>query len=546
MPFSLAQVLDTVAAAIPDREAVVVGRTRLTHGQLHERCRRLANYLLSRGLRVTAERSQLAGHESGQAHLALYLYNSTAYLEGMFGAYKARVAPLNVNYRYVEEELLYLFGNSQSRAVIYHAEFAPRIAAIRDQLPELDVLLQVADDSGNALLPGAVDYEEALAGASADEPELETSPDDLYILYTGGTTGMPKGVLWRADDIFVGAMGGRRQDRSLIEDADALAEAARNGTGGRSLCGAPLMHGAAQWATTNAFATGSTIVFDEQVKKFDAKSFLATAEREQVLAMGIVGDAFSRPLIDEIRAGQYDLSSVAMITSGGAPLSLAAKQALLEVLPKIVLIDGMGSSEGGTQGMSISTRGNINAGNFNTVGDSVIVSEDLTRILEPSDPSLGWLAMRGRMPLGYLGDAEKTQRTFPTIEGQRLSIPGDRARYRPEGGVDLLGRDSVCINSGGEKIFAEEVEEALRGHPDIFDITVAPRPSDRWGQEVVAVIALREGAAADEQALLAEAERHIARYKLPKAFVFVDRIQRSPSGKADYRWAKATAEAAQR
>jgi fatty-acyl-CoA synthase len=543
MPFSLAQVIDTVAAAIPDREAVVTGDRRFTHRQLHDRCTRLANHLLSRGLRVQKERSDLAGHESGQAHLALYLYNGSEYLEGMFGAFMARVAPLNVNYRYVEEELLYLFENSGSSGVIYHAEFAPQIAAIRDRLPALQVLLQVADDSGNALLPGAVDYEQALAEASANRPDVEPSPDDLYILYTGGTTGMPKGVLWRSDDIFVGAMGGRRQDGSIIESPEALAEQAAAGPPQRMLCGPPLMHGAAQWGALNAFVTGTAVVFAPEVRKFAARDFLETAAREQVRGMSIVGDAFARPLIDELRSGDYDLGSLAMIASGGAPLSLASKQALLELLPHLLIIDGMGSSEGGTQGMNVSSKGNVNTGVFRTAADSVIVSEDMTRVLEPSDTSLGWLAMRGRKPLGYLGDAEKTARTFPDIDGQRYSIPGDRARYREDGSIDLLGRDSVCINSGGEKIFAEEVEEALRGHPDVFDITVAPRASERWGQEVVAVIALRAGATPDEASLLEEASRHVARYKLPKAFVFVDAIQRSPSGKADYRWAKAQAEA---
>ena len=543
MPFSLAQVHDIVAAEIPDREALVVGDRRFTHAQLHERCWRLANYLTGRGLTVEKERSELEGHESGQAHLALYLYNGNEYVEGMLGAFAGRVAPLNVNYRYVEEELLYLFDNSQARAVIYNAEFAPQIAAIRDRLPMLDVLLQVADDSGNELLPGAVDYEEALASASPDKPPVEPSPDDLYILYTGGTTGMPKGVLWRSDDIWVGAMGGRRQDRTIIETPEDLAEQVRTSEPKGSLCGPPLMHGAAQWGTMNGFSTGATIIFDRNVKKFDAKGFLEAAARERVAGMSIVGDAFARPMIDEIRTGAYDLSSLALVGSGGAALSQASKEALLDLLPHLIVVDGMGSSEGGTQAMSVSTKGNINAGNFSAAVDSVIVSEDMTRVLEPGDSEMGWLAMRGRKPLGYFGDAEKTARTFPTIDGQRYSIPGDRARFREDGGIDLLGRDSVCINSGGEKIFAEEVEEALKGHPDVFDITVAPRPSERWGQEVVAVIALREGAQPDEASLLEEAERHVARYKLPKAFVFVETIQRSPSGKADYRWAKEQAEA---
>ena len=264
--FDFAEVNETIAAAIPDREALVWRERRLTHRALAERSRRFANVLLARGLRVSQERAQLAGHESGQDHLAIYLYNGNEYVEAMLGAWKARVAPLNVNYRYVAEELTYLFQNSRAKAVIYHAEFAPHIAAIRAALPELDVLIQVADDSGNALLPGAVDYEEALAAASPAPPAVQPSCDDLYILYTGGTTGMPKGVLWRSADIYASAMGGRRADGREVTSLEEVAEYARTGPGLRSLIGPPLMHGAAQWGLFINMGMGNTCFFadDEQ------------------------------------------------------------------------------------------------------------------------------------------------------------------------------------------------------------------------------------------------------------------------------------------
>jgi fatty-acyl-CoA synthase len=456
----------------------------------------------------------------------------------MFGAWKARCAPFNVNYRYVEDELLYLLENSGARAVVYHAEFAPQIARVRDRLPGLDLLLQVADDSGTPLLEGALDYETALAGASESRPPTEPSPDDLYILYTGGTTGMPKGVLWRADDIFIAAMGGRKQTGEELGSYEELAESARAGGGSRLLIGPPLMHGAAQWAVVSAMTAGSTAVFPNDVRKLDAADFLATASRERVAVMTIVGDAFARPLIDELRSKPYDLSSLKAVSSGGAPISAPNKQAFFDVLPDIVFIDGMGSSEAGVQAMQVSTRGQMRTGSFNASKGSIVLSEDLGRVLGPDEREIGWLAKSGRMPLGYLGDPEKTAKTFITIEGTRYSVPGDRAHYNDDGSIELLGRDSVCINSGGEKIFAEEVERALRGHPDVFDVVVAPRPSDRWGQEVVAVVALAEGSSPSEADLLEEAGRHVARFKLPKAFVFVDEIVRSPSGKADYRWAK--------
>ncbi len=538
MDFNLGKVHDAIADAAPDREALIFRRRRLTHRQLQERTRRLANFLLARGLRVHRERSELAGHESGQDHLALYLYNGNEYLEGMLGAYKARVAPLNVNYRYVDEELLYLLRDARARALVYHAEFAPRVEAIRGRLPDLEVLIQVADDSGNALLPGAVEYEEALASSSPAAPALEPSPDDLYILYTGGTTGMPKGVLWRQADIFVAAMGGRKFDGNEFSSYEEIGETVRSAGEARSVIGPPLMHGAAQWSAFIMMTMGAALVIPDVVHRLDPHDFLSTVEREKAISFTIVGDAFARPLIDQMRQRSYDLSSVLIVGSGGAALSPANKEALLELIPNATVVDGIGSSETGAQAANPSTRGSkISTGDFQPGPGACIVSADRSRVLEPGDEEVGWFAQRGRVPLGYLGDPEKTARTFPVIGGERFAVPGDRARYRPDGTIEVLGRESVTINSGGEKIFAEEVELALKQHPDVYDVVVAGRPSERWGQEVVAIVQLRSGAATSQEEILQEAAKHVARYKLPKAFVFRETIQRSPSGKADYRWA---------
>jgi len=541
--FSFAEVNEAIAAAIPEREALVWRERRITHAALAERSRRLANLLLSRGLVVMRERGELAGHESGQAHLAIYLYNGNEYVEAMLGAWKARVAPLNVNYRYVEEELLYLFQNSQARAVIYHAEFAPQVAAIRGRLPELSVLIQVADGSGHPLLPGAVDYEQALASASPARPSVTPSPDDLYILYTGGTTGMPKGVLWRSADIYMGAMGGRRLDGRELGSLAEIAEYAKSGGQLPTLIGPPLMHGAAQWGTFIQMGTGNTCYFPEDNRKLDPADFLRTIERERIVTTTIVGDAFARPLLDEIAKGGYDLSSWRIVGSGGAPLSASNKREWIGLLPEITILDSIGSSETGAQASNPSSRqAGVSTGDFRPMVGAGVVSEDLSRVLAPGDAELGWFAQQGRVPLGYLGDAAKTAKTFPVIGGVRWAVPGDRARYRTDGTIEVLGRDSVTINSGGEKIFAEEVEHALKHHPAVFDVVVAGRPSERWGQEVVAIVQLREGSNATPPDLLAEAGKHIARYKLPKQFVFRERIQRSPSGKADYRWAREQAE----
>jgi acyl-CoA synthetase (AMP-forming)/AMP-acid ligase II len=544
MEFNLAQVHEAVSAAVPDRECIVWRDRRLTYAEVTERTRRLANHLLGRGLSVTDERTALDGHDSGQAHLACYLHNGNEYLEAMLGAYKARLAPFNVNYRYVAEELRYLLNDSGARAIVFHSAFADRLAEVLPDLPELDVLLQVDDGSGVELLPGAQWYEDALAAASPELPAVELTPDDLYILYTGGTTGMPKGVLWRQADIFVGAMGGRNLATGTEwESLEQIAEAAVNG-GARLLPAPPFMHGAGHWLAFNAMNGGNTVCLQDDTVALDPHDVWRTIDREAVNILLIVGDAFGRPLVDQLEraaadGGPYDLTSMLMIVSGGAPLNSTLKDRFLAQLPTVMVMDAVGASETGSQMSHMSAAGqSATTGTFTPGPGAAIVSDDLSRALEAGHSEVGWLAQRGRVPLGYLGDAAKTARTFPVIDGVRFSVPGDRARLTAEGVIELYGRDSVTINSGGEKIFAEEVEQAIAHHPDVYDVVVAGRPSERWGQEVVAVVQLRDGAAPDAEALLTEASTHVARYKLPKAFRFVDEIVRSPAGKADYRWAK--------
>jgi len=539
MDFNLATVNEAVAAAIADREAIVFRDRRITYGQLTVRTRQLANYLLGAGFTVHTERAELAGWQSGQDQLALYLHNGNEYLEGMLGAYKARVAPFNVNYRYVAEELQYLLDDAMARGVVYHSAFAPTLASVRAELPRLEVLLQVADESGNELLPGAVWYEDALASSPSTPPPVEPSPDDLYILYTGGTTGMPKGVLWRQGDIYPAAMGGRDlATQQPWPDLERIVENARNG-GARLMPAPPFMHGAAHWLGFNALEGGNTIVLPPVTDHLDPHAVWSTVAAEKVNVLLIVGDAFARPLLDELSSHDYDLSSLLMIVSGGAALSATVKNRIVELLPSVGVLDGLGASETGQQATQITGAGaEATTGTFTPSPGMCIVDETLSRRLLPGDTELGWLAQEGHVPLGYLGDAEKTARTFPVIDGVRYSVPGDRARYTDEGLLDLQGRDSVTINSGGEKIFAEEVEAALMAHPAVYDAVVAGRPSERWGNEVVAVVQLREGSTATAEDLMAESEKHIARYKLPKAVVFVDRVERSPSGKADYRWAR--------
>jgi fatty-acyl-CoA synthase len=534
---NLAALHEAIAAAVPEVECLVAGNRRLRWREITDRTRRLASVLRGAGLGCHRERARLANHESGQDHVALYLYNGNEYLEGMLGAMKARCAPFNVNYRYVEEELVYLFDNADAKAVVFHARFAPTLARIRHQLPQVRLWLRVEDGSGEQLA-GALDYEAALAAASPAPPE-GLSEDDLYVLYTGGTTGMPKGVLWRQDEILRAALLPPGTEPTI----PAIVERARRGAGKvRALPTPPFMHGAAHWAAFTMWHTGGTVFVQNEVHRFDAHDVLATVERERITAMTIVGDAFARPLLDALRERAYDTSSLQTITSGGAILTASVKDELLARMPQIRLIDVLGSSESGQQGSQISRPGKkATTGDFALAESNVVLSEDLTRVVAPGAGETGWLARSGPVPLGYYKDAEKTARTFPVVGGVRYAVPGDRAIALAGGGLQLLGRDSVTINSGGEKIFAEEVEHALKHHPAVWDAVVTGTPNERFGQQVTAVVALRAGSVAGAEELRAACESHLARYKLPRAFVFVPEIVRAPSGKADYRWAKQVA-----
>ena len=537
--FTVPAVAQAVAAAIGDRVLVTQGDKQYTYAQIVERSTRLASYLHSRGLGCHTERSSLGGHEVGQDLVGIYAHNGNEYVEAMLGAWRARVAPFNINYRYVKAELQYLLADAGATALIYHAAFAPRVAEVLPDLPNLKVLIQIADDSGNELLDGAVDYETVIASSSPEPPPVQPSPDDLYVLYTGGTTGMPKGVLWRQHDIFVTSFGGRNLvTGEVMGSYDEIVARAAENPGTKIMILPPLMHGAAQWGVMTAITTGQSLVFASVVDRLDADEVVRTIERERVSVVTVVGDAIARPLLAAIEKGTADVSSLVAIANGGALLTPSIKERLIKTLPNGMVIDGVGSSETGAQMHHMSISGAVSTGRFNAGPDTFVAAEDLSSILPPGHQGIGWLAQRGYVPLGYKGDADKTAATFPVIDGVRYAVPGDRARHLEDGSIELLGRDSVTINSGGEKIFAEEVEMAIASHPAVADVVVAGRPSERWGQEVVAVVALADGASVDASELIEHAAQSIARYKLPKAVVFRPAIERSPAGKADYRWAR--------
>lgn len=538
MSFNIARVTEALARAHPDRPAIVTADRTLTTTDLMLRTRRLGSALARRGFGAHRERSELAGHESGQDHLAIYLHNGPEYIEAMLGAYKGRLAPLNVNYRYVADELRYLLDDSQARVIVFHDRFSETLAEVLPDLESVRLLVQVPDDSDAPLLPGAVRYEDLLAEGSEDPVELDWSPDDLYILYTGGTTGMPKGVLWRQHDIFIAAMGGRPFGQAEAHDSiESIVEAAANG-GAAMMSVAPLMHGAAQWASFNAQTMGNHIVFPRTPDRLDPAAIWRAVAEHRVISLQIVGDAMGRPLLDELERGDHDTSGLFALVSGGAAMNESLKARFLDLVPHAVVLDAVGASETGAQMGHTSSRGDVATGTFTPGPETVVVDATLTRQLEPGSDETGWLAQRGHVPLGYLGDAEKTAATFPVIDGIRFAIPGDRANWLADGMIELLGRDSVTINSGGEKIFAEEVEQALAQHPAVYDVVVVGRPSERWGSEVVAVVQLADGADVAIEDLLEEASQRIARYKLPKAVIVRDEIRRSPAGKADYRWAR--------
>ena len=544
MELCVPAICDAVATAYPERECLVFRDRRFTWAEIADRTRRLAAVLGGQGLGVHGTLAACDGSASPHDHVALYLLNGNAYLEGMLGSYRARTAPVNINYRYVAEELSYVLNDSGAKAILYHGRYADTLSEVLPKVPSLELLLRVDDGSGDELLPGALDYEEALASADPSHARTDWSADDLYIVYTGGTTGYPKGVLWRQEDFLIACTGLRRADGSDYETMDELVQQAERGARLRTLPAPPLMHGAAHWNAISTWCAGGTIVIQDEVARLDPADVLDRVEQERVTSLLIVGDAFARPILDEQRRQPRDLSTLRFIISGGAILSAATKVTLHELVPDLQIIDVLGSSESGRQATARSSSHDGAKGSFAREATAAVLSEDLTRRLEPGDDEIGWLAQGGRVPRGYLGDPAKTARTFPVVDGERYSVPGDRARLLLDGSVELLGRDSVTINTGGEKVFAEEVEDALKHHPDVYDVLVVGRPSERWGQEVVAVVQLRPGADPADDEIGNTAAQRLARYKLPKTYVRVDGVVRSPSGKPDYAWARQIAVAA--
>jgi 3-oxocholest-4-en-26-oate---CoA ligase len=521
--WSFARSWRTVAELQPDRPAIVCGDRRLSFTELDARAGRLACVLRDAGV--------------GPDHkVAIMCVNSPEYLEAFYAAQKLGAVPVNVNYRYVGAELAYLLDNSDSVALVFHDDFAPTVEEAIATLPEHrrpQFLLEIAHAAGGEPIVGAADYELAIAGAAHDAPtDREPEGDDLVFLYTGGTTGSPKAVMWRSDDLYV-ALWQMSRPGTQPPDVEAAMRAGKRAATCLPAC--PLMHGTGLFIALSTLAGGGTVVLLD-TQRLDADGVWDAIERECVQVCTIVGDAFARPLLAALDAAphRWDLSGLRAITSSGVTWSPETKRGLLVHLPHVLLIDSLGASEGIMTRTETREGDDIAPAKFKASERVVVVNDD-GGIVQPGDGVIGMLGVGGAIPLGYYKDPEKTAATFRAVAGRRYSIPGDYATVDADGTIRLLGRGSACINTGGEKVYPEEVELALRAHADVFDCVVVGIPDDRWGEMVVALVHARDGHTIDADALTAHCRTTLAAYKVPKQVVVVDSLERSPAGKADYK-----------
>ncbi len=514
--FNIADLFEVVVDAAPEREAIVAGDRRLTYRALDERSNRLAHHLKELGV--------------GQGdHVGLQMVNGTEYAEGMLACFKLRAVPVNVNFRYVTDELKYLFDDADIVVNITNEQFADRVEAIRSDLPKLREVIVVERD-----------YEDRLGSSDLARDFGPRASDDLYIAYTGGTTGLPKGVVWRHDDIFFAGMGGGDVFHSgnYITNPEELVERMPE-VGLVALATPPFMHVSAHWLLYSVLFGGGKMVVTPQ-GKFDPKLIWKLISEEGVNMLIIVGDAMARPLAAELEsnADAYTTSSLLVIGSGGAVLSPSTKAQLSALLPSTMITDGYGSSETGTMGTQRMTSGEEARGARFAMGDAARVFDDDLKPVEPGSEVIGRLARRGHIPLRYHKDPEKTANTFVQVDGERWVLPGDYAKVLEDGTIELLGRGSVSINTGGEKVYPEEVEAVVKGHPDIADAVVVGVADERWGEKVVVVARPAEGTRPTIEEVQEVCREKLAGYKVPRDLVLVDEIVRSPAGKTDYRWAK--------
>jgi 3-oxocholest-4-en-26-oate---CoA ligase len=527
-----ADVFETIAFATPDALAQVCGDRRYSWGDFDRRADNLAADLLSVGI-------------GEQGKVAAYLTNCPEYLETYYAAFKAGLVPLNTNFRYGPEEIRYLFDNADAEAVIFHASYADLLEEIRHQLPLVKRWYVVDDPEPTAATrpSWATPYEDVV-GASLSLSAPTKAPwgrsgDHMLFLYTGGTTGMPKGVMWRQDDLFnvLGSGGNALQGRPPVDSLESLRAQTINPQSPAPIMlpACPVMHGTGQFSSMIALGMGGSVVTNP-LRSFDAAELFDLVEQENVGQIVIVGDAFARPLLAALDAnpGRWDLSRLRVISSSGVMWSQETKDALLEHLPEVILFDSFGSSEAVGLGASVSTKGNAQKTAKFALGPTVHVFDDDNVRVNPGDERIGFVALSGYVPLGYYKDPEKSAKTFRTIHGVRYSVPGDYAQVIEDGTLHLLGRGSVCINTGGEKVFPEEVEEIVKLHESINDAVCVGIPDDRFGEVICAVVEPFNGATIDADAVIEHVRSRLARYKSPRHIVVIDTIGRAANGKVDY------------
>ena len=540
--WNFADVWEVVAETLPDAPALVQSRPgspaqeqvsrRRSWAETDQRANGVARSLLDLGLGV-------------QDKVAQYLYNCPEYLESVFGTFKAGLVPVNTNYRYGDAELVYLWDNADAVAVVFHGTFSERIERLRPRLPRITGWLWVDDGSGPCP-DWALDYEEAVKSASDRvAPPWGRSGDDLYLLYTGGTTGMPKGVMWRQDDLFA-ALNAAAPIKHDEEAGLAGVRATLQSPGPVFLPACPLMHGTGAFPAFTALGVGGSVVVLSG-RTFDPEEFLSTVAAEGVNITSIVGDAFAKPILRALdeAPGRWDISSLRVVISSGVMWSEPTKQGLLRHHPGMLLVDSFASSEALGMGRSISgSEARAETARF-TLGSNARVIADDGRDVVPGSGEVGLLAVRGRNPIGYYKDPEKTAKTFRTLDGARYSIPGDNATVDADGTLRVLGRGSVCINTGGEKVFPEEVEEVVKLHPAVRDAIVVGVPDERFGEAICAVVEVGPDAALERDDLVAHVKDRLASYKAPRHVLVVETIGRAANGKADYGRLRTMAAAAQ-
>ncbi|MFD3535687.1 acyl-CoA synthetase [Streptomyces sp. NPDC058664] len=534
MEYNLADLFESVVDVVPDREALVYvdhpgtgAERRLTYSQLDAAANRIAHHLIDAGIRP------------GE-HLGLHLYNGVEYLQTVLACLKARIVPVNVNYRYVEEELVYLYRDADLAALVFDAEFTDRVAAALPQTEKLRHLVRVGTPAEGSAALDCVPYTGAEAAGSPERGFGPRSADDLFIIYTGGTTGMPKGVLWRQEDLFFAGLFGGDPSGEPVKRPEELADRVAAGGAGITFFPAPpLMHGTSTLTAFIAFHYGQRVVLH---RKYVPEEVLRTLEKEKVSSISLVGDAMLRPLVDALRGPLRgtDLSALFSLSSSGAIMSDTVRAQLQELMPNVLLLNNFGSTESGSNGRATDDSGPARGFRLHVNERTQVVDPATRAPVAPGET--GRLAQRGHVPLGYYNDPAKTAETFFERDGTRWVLLGDMATVDEAGVVTVLGRGSQCINTGGEKVYPEEVEQALKSHPDVYDALVAGVPDARWGNHVAAVVQLRADAPPlDLEALQSHCRPRLAGYKVPRQLVLTDRIQRSPSGKADYRWARSVA-----